>query len=1198
MLGTFLKFELSFWLRGMMVYIFFAVMTLLIFGAISSDSVRIGSELGNSHRNAPFVVQNFYAMASLLTLLMTTAFVNASALRDYSYHTHELIFTKPINKLGYFLGRFLGSSLVAIIPMLGVSAGVILGSMMPWNEPNQWGPNTWQPHVASLLIFAIPNALIISAVIFAISLWLRSTIAAFIGAIIFMIGYGVSQSMLSNLDYENIAILLDPFAIRTFSTETKYWTVSDQNSLSVWPTGMLLWNRIIWLSVSGAVLAFAYSRFSFTTTARGSRKQLPAQTKEPEFQTAAQLSPIPNVSFNNRGWAAGWIKFCSQVHVDFWETVRSNVFIVVILAGLLNTVPSLFLNAGEGFGVSTLPVTYDTINTVRGSLYLFLIIVIVFYSGAMVWKEREAKLAEVYDALPHPTWISYVGKIVAVFLIIAIVQSVGIAAGIASQAWHGYTRFQIGLYLTEMLVIDYCALCCLTVLAFFSHVISPNKFVGYFVFIVLMLANAFAWNLFSIETLMLKYGEIPSYIYSDMFEFAPYQVSLFWFLAYWCLFAMILSVVAILMWQRGNDDRMLTKIRFIPGRFKGSVRSFAILATMGFAVSAAWVYHNTIVLNSWTNAEQQKVTRAKYETDLSEYRDLAQPRVTDIVYNIDIFPEQRKLIFKGRQSIKNQTDQPITKLFLNLTPEYETEITIERATRIQEIKGLRVEIYEFQPPLAVGESVEMNYCVSYEATGFENSVRNPSVVQNGTFFDNQIAPQIGYQRLVQLRNRRDRKRLGLNEEPEMMPALNDNPAQRRDSYISNNSDWVNVETFISTSEDQIAIAPGSLLERWNKNGRNHFHYKVDHPSVNMYSFISAKYEVAVQRWNDVDIEVYFHADHRWNVDNMLRSIRSSLEYYTENFGPYRHKQARIIEFPRVASFAQAFPGTMPYSEGIGFIADLKDEDDIDMVYYVVAHEMAHQWWAHQVVGANMEGATLLSETLAQYSALMVMEKAYQRDTMRKFLSYEMNSYLSSRGREMLAELPLMRVQADQGYVHYRKGSVVMYYLKEMIGEDKVNKALRSIVDKFAYQGPPYPTSKDLVDALLAQTPQEYQYLIDDLFEKITLFANRTIKATSEPIEDGKYRITLDVECKKYYADEQGTESEVEVNDWIEIGAFAQAEPGRRYGKTLYRQRLKMTQNQATFQFVVDEKPELAGIDPFSLLIDRQPADNLKKPTAH
>jgi ABC-2 type transport system permease protein len=179
---------------------------------------------------------------------------------------------------------------------------------------------------------------------------------------------------------------------------------------------------------------------------------------------------------------------------------------------------------------------------------------------------------------------------------------------------------------------------------------------------------------------------------------------------------------------------------------------------------------------------------------------------------------------------------------------------------------------------------------------------------------------------------------------------------------------------------------------------------------------------------------------------MLESIRKTLEYCTKNFGPYYHKQARI-------------------SEAIGFIADLRDPENIDHVFYVVAHEMGHQWWAHQVVGANMQGATLLSETLAQYTSLMVMEKEYGRDMMHKFLEYEMDRYLRSRGTELLKERPLLRVESSQGYIHCNKGSLVLHYLKEMIGEEAVNRALRQLVERFAYAPPPYPTSYELVDRL-------------------------------------------------------------------------------------------------------------------------------------
>ena len=186
------------------------------------------------------------------------------------------------------------------------------------------------------------------------------------------------------------------------------------------------------------------------------------------------------------------------------------------------------------------------------------------------------------------------------------------------------------------------------------------------------------------------------------------------------------------------------------------------------------------------------------------------------------------------------------------------------------------------------------------------------------------------------------------------------------------------------------------------------------------------HEVAPETWNGFNLEVYYLKDHPWNISRMIHSMKKSLDYYIENFGPYKHKQARIVEFPRVATYAAAFPGTMPYSKSFGFIFNLNHPDDIDQVFYVVAHETAHQWWNEQVIGANMEGATLLSElseSLAQYSSLMVMEKELGRDRMRKFLKYEMDQYLSARGREQLRERPLWKVEYKQFYVFYKKAAV-------------------------------------------------------------------------------------------------------------------------------------------------------------------------------
>jgi aminopeptidase N len=331
---------------------------------------------------------------------------------------------------------------------------------------------------------------------------------------------------------------------------------------------------------------------------------------------------------------------------------------------------------------------------------------------------------------------------------------------------------------------------------------------------------------------------------------------------------------------------------------------------------------------------------------------------------------------------------------------------------------------------------------------------------------------------------------------------------------------------------------------------------------------------------------------------MLNSMRGSLEYYTANFGPYRHKQARIIEFPRYASFAQAFPGTMPYSESIGFITDLTAKEDIDMVFYVVAHEMGHQWWAHQVIGADMQGSTLLSESMAQYSALMVMEREYGRDHMRKFLKYESDKYQEARGSENIGERPLLHVE-NQGYIHYNKASVVLYGLRDFIGEDSLNRAFRALVDSFGYAEPPWPTALDMRRELEKVTPDSLRYLLVDGLDRITIHNNRVEEATARMLPDSTYEVTLKIWAEKNHADSLGRETPVLMSDWFDVDVMRYPAFGAKADKSLnevplLHKRVRLKSGWNEFVFTVDKKPMRAEIDRDHLFFDKVTQDNGKR----
>jgi ABC-2 type transport system permease protein len=261
---------------------------------------------------------------------------------------------------------------------------------------------------------------------------------------------------------------------------------------------------------------------------------------------------------------------------------------------------------------------------------------------------------------------------------------------------------------------------------------------------------------------------------------------------------------------------------------------------------------------------------------------------------------------------------------------------------------------------------------------------------------------------------------------------------------------------------------------------------------------------------------------------------------------------------------------------------------------VTAHELGHQWWAHQIVGADMQGSTMLSETLAQYSALMVMKHLYGEDQMRRFLKDELDTYLRARATEAIEEQPLERVE-NQQYIHYNKGSLVMYLLQQRLGEDAVNRALRTVLDKYKFKGAPYPRSIELVDAFRkeAKTPEDQQ-LITDLFERITIYDLKAMEPKAVRRADGKWDVTVPVEARKYYASGKGEEKEAALTDRIEIGLFT-AMPGR--GKFDRRNVVQMVRmpvhsGKQSFHFVTAVKPTYAGIDPYNFYIDRNSSDNV------
>ena len=1191
MIARFFLFELRYWLRQPMVYIFFVVFGIFGFGFVASPNFSMGA-VGNTFKNAPYIVYLMYAIMSFIGLLSVTAFVNGTAIRDFTSNTAQIVFSTPVSRFSYLFGKFLGSTIIASLPLFGLSLGVVIGSYMPWLDTAQVGPNELMPHLRAFLIFGLPNVLFSAAIVFAVAVNMRSTMAAFITAIVIIVGYSVSDSFTSDLENETLGALLDPFGPSAVGLITKYWTVQDKNTAALPFTGVLLWNRLLWIAVSVIVFLVGYFRFSFTDRVQKAKALQPDAAPARSFTTKA--IPVAAMHF---GGAARRKQFITLFWIELKGILKSTPFIIIMSLGLLQMFTSLAFVTSM-YGNTSYPVTYAVVDMIEGSLTLYLMIIIIFYGGQLIWKERDAKIDGIVNALPQATRTGLLAKLAALIGVIVVVHLFATLAGMITQLLNGYTRLEPMVYLTYFIIPSALQFIIWGCIAMLVHVLVNNKYLGFFVFIVIFILNAFGWSGLDVESNLVRLNGSSGIQYSDMSGFGPFLSNWLFFRAYWLVFAALLIYVGYLFLVRGNDTTFRWRAVLAKGRFRSSWPVALVLGGV-WVVMAGFGYYNTKVLNTYRTSDQAEEDQVRYERTYKRYERMVQPHFTDVEYTIDLDPAKRSIHYTADITLKNKSTVPIDTLYFNVPQRMDVKLDITDAELVLNDEELDQRMYRLAQPLAAGAEIKVMVTGGWEPKGIENRTGFTAVMRNGSFFNNmELIPSIGYSAGGELQDRADRRKHGLPPN-DRAPKLTDDPAQRMQNYLMANSDWVNVRTTIGTAVDQIAIAPGSLKKEWTENGKRWFRYELDHEALNFYSFMSARYEVARENWNGVDLEVYYQKEHAVNVPRMLNSMRKSLAYYSEHFGPYPQKQARIIEFSHFQGrFAQAFPGTMPYSESIGFITDLTADEDIDMVFYVVAHEMGHQWWAHQVMGAEMQGSTMLSESMAQYSALMVMEQEYGRAHMRKFLKYEADKYQDARGSEDIGETPLMQVE-NQGYIHYNKGSVVLYGMREFLGEDTLNKAFRALVDSFGYAEPPWPTALDMYREIRRVTPDSLTYLLKDHFEYITLYNNRITEATATMSPDSSYTVSVKLTAEKVHADSLGGETKVPMNDWMDIAIERRPVYGKNADKSLNdvplaQRRVRLTSGENTFTFQVAVKPLAAVIDPDHLFFDRVPEDNRKK----
>lgn len=1217
------KFELHYRIRRPDTYIYFFI--LFFFSLVAAD-IFVDGGSGFVYTDSPYTIAKIMVVISAMSIMVASMIMGTAALRDFDHQMESLMFINPIKKRDYLLGRFLGSFVILTGIFTSLPLGLILGDFMPWREVGHTPIFTLWHYVQPFLFLVLPNLFFAGALFFVGGALSRKLMMVYLQGIFLLIIYMFAIILSRSADNQFLAAILDPFSFQTTTILTQLWTPLERSSQMLPLEGILLYNRLIWIGVGILALIIGYCAFHFNVVrSKASKKKqnFLSGEKNVSFDHSKIVVPSYRVHY---GVTTHFLQLGKHALFNFRSILKEAPFWAIVVCGIA----IIFMNSinlGTVFGVNSYPATYLVVGELQEMSIYFFLMILIFYSGELLWKERDIRFHQIYDALPLSNFTNIAGKFIGLVLTYVVLLSIILLAGVLFQTLKGYYNYELEVYGIGLFVDILLFLVLYTIVSFLIQVLTNHKFLGHFI-VFIFFASTIFMEVMGYNHGLYKFGGDSLGSFSAMNGYGHFMAPFLWFKTYWMSFSILLFIIAIVFSVRGTETHIKKRWHMGRLRFTGFLSKLSYGALFVFILSGAYIFYNTNILNTYSSQSEEEIHRVNYEKNLKQFEHLPQPKITGVHLNVALYPSDRDYTAEGYFILTNPHSTPIEDIHIQKFPNKQvtlTHLNFEGGTVADDTYALYGHhIHRLNRPLLPGDSLKMGFKQTFTTQGFTESM-DVNIVYNGTFFDDSHFPTLGYNDNYELRDNAIRKTHGLEPRPRRDKI--DDPLALREGIAGDDGEKINFEMVLSTDNDQIAIAPGYLQNEWTEDGRHYFHYKMDKPMSNFYSIVSARYEIMKDVWTPkqgssgtpVALEIYYHKGHEYNLERMMSGMKKSLDYYSANFGSYQYRQLRILEFPNYRKFAQSFPNTVPFSEGIGFLMDLGDEEEVDMAFYVTAHEVAHQWWGHQVNPANVQGKAMISEALTQYSATMVLQQKYAKEKVRKFLQTQMDRYRNGRATEGGQEMPLTLVEPGQEYIHYGKGAIAMYALQDYVSEDSINKALKRFIkdwgDSHTLENKGrYATTTDVLPYLREVTPDSLQYVIKDMFETVTLYDTKVTKAISEPLTGGKYRVTLEFDLSKYRNDEKGERfyedipgtqlsyrsegaatplRSLPLADYIDIGIFSEETQGSKEESPLYLKKHKIEAIHNKMTFIVDQEPLRIAIDPFHKLIDTDPVDNGK-----
>ena len=1159
------------------------LLTAMMIGQVQGDAALDHGYFFNS----PFVVANGTQVMGLLWLPIVAALTGAIAARDFESRMFPLACATPTRKASWLGGHFLAAFLLNCIVGLAMTVAFLLLLAAPSLQA-LLGPFRPIAYLESFALLVVPNAFIATALAFSMVVLRRKANAAYPAiALLLVMGLFGSQFIARHLQLWDLAMLLDPLALTVISKTTVAWSAAEKSTRLMSGDPMLWANRAIWIGVAGLVLAWTWHRFKLAQPEGGRRsKALAEMAAAPsrDHFAAARPDSGPRDPRRSHNVATGLRQAVALATTGFRAIAFGWPGIVLALLVVV------FVMAGgelmEHIGVPQIPTTAALVELLANGEPIFvtaLPLVLMLAAGELAWRDRDAGIAPLVDAAPARGWVRLAGHLGALGLLALSLQLLRVAAAMLVQWSMGYAHFEPALYLQGLFGLQLVDYLLLVVLAMALHAIVDHRHLGQLL-VVAAYIGILALPPLHIGGPMLVYATGPGWTYSDMGGYANDLLPWAWYRLYWLGWAGLLALVALLFAPRGSTTGLRDRLREARARLTPGLLATGAVALLAVAAVGGVLFHNTHVRNPAYSDADLAARSVRYETRYGRYADLPQPVPTQMRLRIDLHPERGTATVEGSYTLRNPGSVPIGVIHLDTSAAVDTRLLgfDQPARRVIADDDLRHYAFALSRPLPPGASTTLHFTVEFGGRGFTSAGIDRAIAERGSAFrDLAWFPQVGYQAGRELKTAGARRQAGLPAKPGS-PLLDD-PAAPMDPARAQR---ITVDTVISTAPGHTAIAPGLLRRQWTQGGRPHFHYVTEAPIRDDLWFYSSGYQVLRDHWNGIAIEVFHHPAHPWNAERMVRAAKAVLASMSRDFGPYPYRHLRFTEVHGGGGL-HAAPADVSFQEGYARFHPEADWRDVDFAFGVAGHEVAHQWWGNQLTPAMVEGAPLLSESLAWHSSLQAMRETFGEAHLQRMLGVMRDAFLTPNSR---AGKPLL--YAVDWLESYRKGPFAMYALGEYLGNDAMNAALRRLLQDHRANTLPLPTARDLYRELEAVTPPHLQGLLHDLLAANTYWELKATRASARPVADGRWEVTLDVSARKMTFDEAANRTPVPMDDLVEIGVYGQAADDGAEAPLLYRELHRIRDGQQRIEVTVAATPGQAGIDPRHLLPDVKPGDNL------